>query len=97
MPGNGGGHYRGMSASFRMNSLPTEPERAAATAAVAAPSPGAQAAMKAFAAFLQEELRQTLAAGQPYSTLMDGQVVWMHPDGVLRLGMEPTSPAYHQA
>jgi hypothetical protein len=58
----------------------------------AAPSPEAQAAMEAFSAYVGAELRAALQKGIAVSMMQGDRVVWMHPDGVLRLSADPSSP-----
>jgi hypothetical protein len=58
----------------------------------AEPSPEAQAAMTVFADVVGAELRDGLKRGLPFATMKGDQVVWVHPDGKVRIAADPSSP-----
>ena len=50
--------------------------------------------VRAFAGAVEHELRAKRAAGLPYSILNErGEVVFVHPDGTVRIGRSGGSPA----
>lgn len=56
----------------------------------------AEAVVRSFAAAVSAELRAKHAAGRPYSTMnAAGEVVFVHPDGSVRVGRSADSALAH--